>query len=67
MKPKVAIYGAGQYGLEAMRIMHCKGWEDKYGKHQCSLEQYGLTPENIRETFSEDESFNADLDASWGF
>ena len=27
MKPKVAIYGAGQYGLEAMRIMHQKGWE----------------------------------------
>ena len=67
VKTRVAIYGAGQYGLEAMRNMHCKGWENKYGKHQYSLEQYGLTPEGIRETLSEYESFNADLDASWGF
>lgn len=27
MRPRVAIYGAGQYGLEALRIMHGKGWE----------------------------------------
>ncbi len=27
MEPKVAIYGAGQYALEAVRIMHKKGWD----------------------------------------
>ena len=41
--------------------------QNKYGKHRYSLEQYGLTPEGIRETFSEYEVFNDDLEASWGF
>lgn len=27
MKPQVAIYGAGQYALESVRIMHRKGWD----------------------------------------
>ena len=26
MQPRVAIYGTGQYALEAVRIMHDKGW-----------------------------------------
>ena len=26
-QPKVAIYGAGQYALEAVRIMTRKGWQ----------------------------------------
>jgi len=27
MKPQVAIYGAGQYALESVRITHRKGWD----------------------------------------
>jgi hypothetical protein len=27
MKPQVAIYGAGQYALESVRIMYRKGWD----------------------------------------
>ena len=27
MKPQVAIYGAGQYALESVRLMHRKGWD----------------------------------------
>ena len=41
--------------------------QNKYGKHRYSLEQYGLTPEGIREAFSEYEALNDDLEASWGF
>ena len=56
-----------QASFDRMREWTQANPQNKYGKHRYSLEQYGLTPEGIREAFSEYESFNDDLEVSWGF
>jgi hypothetical protein len=66
------IYSYADVPLSEVSFDRMREWtqanpQNKYGKHHYSLEQYGLTPEGIREMFSEYESFNDDLEASWGF
>lgn len=64
---KYASEPLSKASFDCMREWTQANPQNKYGKHRYSLEQYGLTPEGIRETFSEYEAFNDHLEASWGF
>lgn len=53
--------------LQRMLDWNASNPQNKYGKHRYTLEQYGLTPEGIRETFADYEAFNDALEAQWGY
>ena len=56
-----------QGSFDRMREWTQANPQNKYGTRRYSLDQYGLTPEGIRATFSEYEAFNVELEARWGF
>ena len=56
-----------EVSFERMRLWTQSNPQNKYGKHQYSLAQYGLTESGIREAFAEYEAFNDGLEAAWGY
>lgn len=65
-----AIYAYAQLSLSDASLERMLLWNDsnpqnKYGRHEYSLADYGLSPEGISETFRDYEDFIARLDANW--
>jgi len=55
-----------QASFDRMREWTQGNPQNKYGKHRCSLEQYGLSTDGIRTAFAQYEAFNDALEAAWG-
>lgn len=66
------IYEYSGMTLSEAAIRRMQAWsaanpQNKYGRHQYRLEDYGLTHSGIMETFSAYEIFNDSLEVSWGY
>jgi len=67
-----AIYEYANEPLSDESLRRMLDWnrsnpQNKFGRHEYTLGQYGLSADDIRETFAEYESFNDELETKWGY